>query len=111
MNSKTITVPKSMPLTERISEVSSQISEWLDSFGEISDADRKTMRLRKAEQIDKEYKYHYSVSLGEELSAANAKTQIRSSPRPKALKAATTLSQTERPKTGLPYFHQLSRTK
>jgi hypothetical protein len=63
-----------MTLTERISEVSNQISEWLDSFGEISDGERKTMRLRKAEQIEKEYNYHYSISLGEELSAADAKT-------------------------------------
>jgi hypothetical protein len=71
---KTIALPKRMPFEDRMSEVSRQISEWVDSFREVSNTASYKLRLTKVEKTDDEYKYHYSITLGTcGTSAANAK--------------------------------------
>ena len=61
--SKTISIPKKMPLKDQILEVSRQIEEWLNSFDKLAVVARERLRLTKSEQTDKEYRYHYSVNL------------------------------------------------
>ena len=63
---KTISLPKRMPLTDRISEVSKQISEWLryiymppPGFRVLDDS----LRLIKITKTDEEYRYHYSITM------------------------------------------------
>ena len=64
---KTIALPRRMPLTDRISAVSEQISEWLKSpdtsppgFWVIGES----LRLIKITRTEDEYRYHYSITLG-----------------------------------------------
>lgn len=83
--SKTITVPKDMPLKDRISEVARHLSVWLSSLGKLSEADRNSLRLTKCEQTSKGYRYHYSISVGEELSASDAKVRAKPSRQPEAV--------------------------
>ena len=56
----TIECPKTMPLVERISGVSKEISKWLDSLEEPFNVDKDVIQLRKYEQNDK-YSYHYTI--------------------------------------------------
>lgn len=79
---KTIAVSKGIPLQERISEVSKQVSEWLDSFEKLSDAERNSLRLKKADQTSKEFRYHYSISTGAELTASKVRAEARTNLRP-----------------------------
>ncbi|MFH1481809.1 MAG: hypothetical protein ABIG67_11110 [Pseudomonadota bacterium] len=58
--SKTITLPKTMPAIEQISEVSRQLSEWLKTSDEPY-GDRSILRLKKIEQNKKECLYHYEI--------------------------------------------------
>ena len=101
--SKTITLPKDMLLAERISEVASQLSEWLGSLGKLSDADRKSLRLTKCERNTKGYRYHYSISIGKELSASGAKVQTKASRQPDASDESDTSIETE--ETGEGSYH------
>ena len=57
---KKITLPKTMPLPERISGVSKEISEWLNSLKVPYNIDTDVMQLAKYEQNDK-YMYHYII--------------------------------------------------
>jgi hypothetical protein len=57
---RTITFPKTTPLIERISGVSKEISEWLESLEEPFNVNRDTMQLVKYERNDK-YSYHYII--------------------------------------------------
>ena len=61
---KTITLPSRMPLAELVSEVTSHVLEWLHSYGTLSGEEKATLRLVKVEKTDKEYKFHYSITLG-----------------------------------------------
>jgi hypothetical protein len=72
--SKTITVPRDMLLAERISEVASQLSEWLESLDKPFNVATDRLQLTKYEKNDKEYSYHYSMISREELSAADVST-------------------------------------
>jgi len=55
---KTITMPKTMPLVERISGVSEEIMAWLNSLDEPFNISLDVMHLVKCELNDK-YSYHY----------------------------------------------------
>ena len=55
---KTITLPISMPLTDRISGVSKEISKWLDSLDEPFNVESDVIQLVKFE-CDDRYSYHY----------------------------------------------------
>ena len=57
---KTIILPKTMPLVERISGVSKEISEWIKSFEEPFNVSTDVIQLAKYERNDK-YSYHYIV--------------------------------------------------
>lgn len=80
---KIIAVSKGMPLLMRISEVSKKVSEWLDSFEKLSDAERNSLRLKKADQTSEKYRYHYSISTGAELTASKVKVEAQTNPRPR----------------------------
>ncbi|MGD9033652.1 MAG: hypothetical protein PVH02_13365 [Desulfobacteraceae bacterium] len=57
----TIALPKTMPRRRRISEASEQISEWLLSLERPFNYKTNMLRLKKFEQTDKEYIYHYEI--------------------------------------------------
>ena len=57
--SLTINLPKSMPLGNKLAEVSRQISEWLESLEKPFN--HKTLRLKKIDKSDKDYIYHYEI--------------------------------------------------
>lgn len=59
-DSVTISAPKRMLLTQQVSEVSKQISEWLKSLGKPVDRSH-ILRLRRFEEGDKEYRFHYEI--------------------------------------------------
>ena len=66
--SLTINLPKSMPLGNRVAEARRQISEWLESLDKSFN--HKTLRLKKIEESDKEYIYHYEIqrrAIGERI--------------------------------------------
>lgn len=58
---KTITVPKTMPLIERISEVNKLVADWLRSLDRPYNVERDELRLTGCEKNGKEYLYHYEV--------------------------------------------------
>ena len=57
---RTITLPKTMPLVERISSVSKEISGWLESLEEPFNVEVDMMRLIKYER-NSHYSYHYVI--------------------------------------------------
>jgi len=57
--STTITLPKTMPVTERIPGVSKQILEWLESLEEPFNLEKDALHLAKYEQNVKNFKYYY----------------------------------------------------
>ena len=69
--SKVITVPKKMPLAARISEVSKQITEWLESLERPFNNETDKLQLTKYERGDKEYSYSYLITNRRELSASD----------------------------------------
>jgi hypothetical protein len=56
-----IALPKTMPRSKQISEVSKQISEWLKSIESPYNFRTNMLRLNKIEQINEEYIYHYEI--------------------------------------------------
>jgi hypothetical protein len=59
--SKNITLPKSIPLLERISTANKQISEWHQSLERRFDDQTDMLRLAKYEENDREYRYEYEI--------------------------------------------------
>ncbi|MBW1704277.1 MAG: hypothetical protein JRJ86_03835 [Deltaproteobacteria bacterium] len=57
--STTITISKTMPVTERIPGVSRQILEWLESLEEPFNIERDALHLAKYERNIRDYRYHY----------------------------------------------------
>jgi hypothetical protein len=57
--STTITLPKTMPVTERIPGVSRQISKWLKSLEKPFNIERDALHLAKYELNVKDFKYYY----------------------------------------------------
>ena len=68
MESKIITLPKTAPLTERISEVNKQVAEWLTLLEMESDVETEDLRLSKCELDDKGYTYQYEITTDKEAS-------------------------------------------
>jgi hypothetical protein len=58
---RTITLPKSMPLDERIAKVGKLISEWLNSLDDIAADETGRVFLTKYEIRNNEYSYRYSI--------------------------------------------------
>ena len=57
-----------MPLAERISKVSTQILEWLNSLDEPFNVERYKLQLTKLEQDSRGYVYQYTMAFREDLS-------------------------------------------
>jgi hypothetical protein len=57
---RTIKLPKTMPLVERITCVSKEITGWLESLEEPFNVDIDMMRLIKYER-NGNYSYHYVI--------------------------------------------------
>lgn len=57
---KTIILPKTMPLIERISGVSKEVSGWIKSLEEPFNVNTDVIQLTKCERNDK-YSYHYII--------------------------------------------------
>lgn len=60
-NSLTIVLPRKMSLTERISQASKQINEWLQSLDVAFSNERDKLQMAKWERNDREYRYHYLI--------------------------------------------------
>jgi hypothetical protein len=58
---KTITVPKTMPLVERISEVNQLVADWLKSLDRPYNVERDEVRLIGCEKNGRDYLYHYEI--------------------------------------------------
>ena len=58
---KTITVPKTMPLIERISEVNNLVADWLKSLDRPYNVERDEVRLIGCEKNGRDYLYHYEI--------------------------------------------------
>jgi len=56
-----VTIPKKMPHSKRISEVSRRLTEWLESLETPYNFRINMLRLKKTEQTEKEYIYHYEI--------------------------------------------------
>ena len=65
----TITLPKKMPLAQRISEAASQIKKWLQVLEVAFNSERDKLHLRKSDLRNNEYRYRYAVVRGKASSA------------------------------------------
>jgi len=65
-----------MPLISRISEASKQINEWLKSLEVAFNNEKDKLQMIKWELNDREYRYHYLIIKGKELSASSVGTQL-----------------------------------
>ena len=57
----TITLPKTMPCSDRVSEVGKRISEWLKSFEKPFNYRTNSLRLKECEKSHNEYIYRYEI--------------------------------------------------
>ncbi|UCF55872.1 MAG: hypothetical protein JSW15_07080 [Deltaproteobacteria bacterium] len=71
-----IVLPRKMSLTERISEASRQINEWLQSLDVVFNNERDKLQMTKWERNDREYRYHYLVIKGKASSVDKVSTQV-----------------------------------
>ena len=71
IEAKTITVPRTMSLKDRISLVSKQILTWLKSCDEPLYIEKNQLRLVKFEKNTRNYSYHYEMVPHEDLSASD----------------------------------------
>ena len=65
-DAKTITLPKTIPLLNRIVHSKKQISEWLTSLERPFDFHTETLRLTKYNGYGKVYTYKYEIIRKEE---------------------------------------------
>lgn len=68
----TITMPKDMPLGNRILEASRRLSEWLGSLGKSIEKMDDRLQLTQYKMTGSEYAYQYSIINRRALSAADA---------------------------------------
>lgn len=71
LQSKTVTLPRTMPLTVRISEASKRISEWLRSLDKPFNYETDKLQLTRFERSDTAYSYHYAIINRKEFSASD----------------------------------------
>jgi len=64
LESKIITLPRPMSLVKRISEVTTQIREWLKSLDKPLSDGKHMVQLTKCERNNGEYCYCYSIIKG-----------------------------------------------
>ena len=68
--SKTITLPATMPLGDQISEVNKQIVQWLESLDEPLENGADLLRLKKFERKDGKLNFHYEIIERKKASAS-----------------------------------------
>jgi len=61
LQSKTISLPSSMSVAERISEVKKQLQEWLASVQPPFRYSTDALRLKKHERVGREHIYEYEI--------------------------------------------------
>jgi len=61
MKKLSITLPKKMPLSMRISDASRQIKDWLKAADIALNNERHKLQMTKWEIKNREYHYHYSI--------------------------------------------------
>lgn len=59
--STTITLPTTMPLRERLSEVNKRLSEWITSLENPFNVERDTFELNKYDRTKEGYCYQYII--------------------------------------------------
>lgn len=64
----TITLPKTMPLTKRVTEVNLQLSEWIESLETPFNVEKDTFQLRKCDRNENEYSYQYIINRDTRIS-------------------------------------------
>ena len=67
----TISLPKDMPLRNRISEASKRLSEWLGSLGRTIEKMDDRLQLTQYKMTGSEHAYQYSIVNRKALSAAD----------------------------------------
>ena len=58
---KTIVLPKRMPVAERIAEANRQISEWIRSLEKPYNEKSDALYMKDCKSNDTEYKYRYTI--------------------------------------------------
>ncbi len=58
---KTIVLPKRMPVAERIAEANRQISEWIDSLEKPYNEKNDALHMKDCKSNDTEYEYRYTI--------------------------------------------------
>jgi hypothetical protein len=59
--STVISLPKKMPLVERITEANRKISEWISTLEKPLNDEKDDIQLEKYKQDHKEYTCHYII--------------------------------------------------
>jgi hypothetical protein len=63
-----ISIPKKLPLAERISNAKKKISKWTDSLDKPFDDKTDAVQLTKFERNDEEFLYQYNIVRGAKIS-------------------------------------------
>lgn len=66
--STTISIPKRLPLAERISNAKKKIAKWTDSLDKPFDDKADAVQLKKFERNEKEFRYQYIIVRGVKAS-------------------------------------------
>jgi hypothetical protein len=66
--STSIIVPKTMPLSQRISEVNRRLSEWFETLEIPFNVEKDAFHLNKCEKSTNSYRYYYSITRDARLS-------------------------------------------
>jgi len=66
--STTISIPKKLPLSERILNAKKKISTWTDSLDKPFDEKADAVQLKKIEKHEEEFRYEYIIVRGVKTS-------------------------------------------
>jgi hypothetical protein len=61
LETKTVVLPKRMPVVERIAEANRQISEWIGSLEEPYNEKNDALHMKDCKSDDTEYRYEYTI--------------------------------------------------
>ena len=61
LETKTVVLPKRMPVAERIAEANRQISEWIGSLEEPYNEKNDALHMKDCKINDTEYRYRYAI--------------------------------------------------
>jgi hypothetical protein len=72
-----ITVPKTMTLSERLSEVNKRLLQWIESLERPFDDETDSFQLSRCEATDDGYSYHYVINRDAKISARVASARYK----------------------------------